>query len=114
MSTVPGCPRLQPHYSQAACTPLIPSLRPPRPALPASRASRLPDALDQLSQVELLGDMDRNEFDQYLNTPGHPDSGALSGQGAVSQVTPTGPTGKPSHFRAGGRHSPYYNSYSVS
>uniref|UniRef100_A0A663ML35 Sox C-terminal domain-containing protein n=1 Tax=Athene cunicularia TaxID=194338 RepID=A0A663ML35_ATHCN len=31
------------------------------------------DTLDQLSQAELLGEMDRNEFDQYLNNPGHSD-----------------------------------------
>ena len=94
MSTVSGCPPSPAYYSQAAYPPLHSNLHAhlgqlsPPPEHPGF------EALDQLSQVELLGDMDRNEFDQYLNTPGHPDSAAgdLSGQGAVSQVTPTGPT----------------------
>ncbi|XP_067412268.1 transcription factor SOX-7 [Emydura macquarii macquarii] len=75
------------------------------------------DSLDQLSQAELLGEMDRNEFDQYLNTPSHADpSGVIiNGHVQVSQV-------------AGGSHSTetslisvladatatYYNNYSVS
>lgn len=36
------------------------------------------ETLDQLSQAELLGEVDRNEFDQYLNTTGtgfHPEQG---------------------------------------
>ncbi|KYO28547.1 transcription factor SOX-7 [Alligator mississippiensis] len=75
------------------------------------------DSLDQLSQAELLGEMDRNEFDQYLNTPGHPEhSGVLiGGHAQVPQA-------------AGGSHSSetslisvladatatYYNNYGIS
>uniref|UniRef100_A0A8C8RPW6 Transcription factor SOX-7 n=1 Tax=Pelusios castaneus TaxID=367368 RepID=A0A8C8RPW6_9SAUR len=75
------------------------------------------DSLDQLSQAELLGEMDRNEFDQYLNAASHSDhSGVtINGHVQVSQV-------------AGGSHSTettlisvladatatYYNNYSVS
>lgn len=36
------------------------------------------ETLDQLSQAELLGEVDRNEFDQYLNSTGsgfHPEQG---------------------------------------
>ncbi|KAJ6661138.1 hypothetical protein lerEdw1_015274 [Lerista edwardsae] len=76
-----------------------------------------PDSLDHLSQAELLEEMDRNEFDQYLNTPGHPEPSGLiiNGHIQVSQTT-------------GGSHTPetslisvladatatYYNNYSVS
>lgn len=75
------------------------------------------DSLDHLSQAELLEEMDRNEFDQYLNTPGHPEPSGLiiNGHVQVSQST-------------GGSHTPetslisvladatatYYNNYSVS
>ncbi|KAL6096039.1 sox7 [Pungitius sinensis] len=37
------------------------------------------ETLDQLSQAELLGEVDRNEFDQYLNSTGngfHPEQGS--------------------------------------
>ncbi|KAF4025278.1 hypothetical protein G4228_017417 [Cervus hanglu yarkandensis] len=117
MSTVPGCPASPAYYSQAAYPPLHSNLHAhlgqlsPPPEHPGF------DALDQLSQVELLGDMDRNEFDQYLNTPGHPDSaaGALSGQGAaVSEVTPTGPTETSLISVLADATATYYNSYSVS
>lgn len=70
------------------------------------------DALDQLSQAELLGDVDRNELDQYLNTPGHADSVvgtiALSGPGAGSA-----PETSLISVLADATAT-YYNSYSVS
>ncbi|XP_072490942.1 transcription factor SOX-7 [Notamacropus eugenii] len=75
------------------------------------------DALDQLSQVELLGDMDRNEFDQYLNTPGHPDSTGsitVNGHAPASQVTPGGPTETSLISVLADATATYYNSYSVS
>ncbi|KAG7453505.1 transcription factor SOX-7 [Solea senegalensis] len=40
------------------------------------------ETLDQLSQAELLGEVDRNEFDQYLNSTGagyHPEQGGGGG-----------------------------------
>ncbi|XP_030627572.1 transcription factor SOX-7 [Chanos chanos] len=44
--------------------------------------------LDQLSQAELLGEVDRDEFDQYLNSTGyHPEQGGMTVTGHI-QVTP--------------------------
>lgn len=47
------------------------------------------EALDQLSQAELLGEVDRDEFDQYLNSNGfhHPEQVGMTVTGHV-QVTP--------------------------
>lgn len=75
------------------------------------------DSLDQLSQAELLEEMDRTEFDQYLNAPGHSETSVmlLNGHGQVSQA-------------AGGAHpsetslisvladatATYYNNYGIS
>ncbi|XP_004630764.1 transcription factor SOX-7 [Octodon degus] len=118
MSTVTGCPSSPAYYSPATYHPLHSTLHThlgqlsPPPEHPGF------DTLDQLSQVELLGDMDRNEFDQYLNTPGHPDSatgaGALSGHTPLSQVTPTGPTETSLISVLADATAAYYNSYSVS
>ncbi|XP_032245044.1 transcription factor SOX-7 [Phoca vitulina] len=118
MSTVPACPPSPAYYSPATYHPLHSNLHAhlgqlsPPPEHPGF------DALDQLSQVELLGDMDRNEFDQYLNTPGHPDSAAgavaLSGHAPVSQVTSTGPTETSLISVLADATATYYNSYSVS
>nr|XP_010966142.2 transcription factor SOX-7 [Camelus bactrianus] len=118
VSMMPGCPPSPAYYSPAPSPPLHSNLHAhlgqlsPPPEHPGF------DALDQLSQAELLGDMDRNEFDQYLNTPGHPDSAAgavaLSGQAAVSQVTPTGPTETSLISVLADATATYYNSYSVS
>lgn len=118
MSSVPGCPPSPAYYSPATYHPLHPNLQAhlgqlsPPPEHPGF------DTLDQLSQVELLGDMDRNEFDQYLNTPGHPDSaagaGTLSGHAPLSQGTPTGPTETSLISVLADATATYYNSYSVS
>ncbi|EDL85328.1 SRY-box containing gene 7 (predicted) [Rattus norvegicus] len=118
MSSVPGCPPSPAYYSHATYHPLHPNLQAhlgqlsPPPEHPGF------DTLDQLSQVELLGDMDRNEFDQYLNTPGHPDSasgvGTLTGHAPLSQGTPTGPTETSLISVLADATATYYNSYSVS
>ncbi|XP_030054573.1 transcription factor SOX-7 [Microcaecilia unicolor] len=74
------------------------------------------DALDQISQAELLGEMDRNEFDQYLNTSGHPDHTGMTmnGHGQVSQ-TATGQTSENSLISVlADATATYYNNYSVS
>uniref|UniRef100_A0A8C5TP15 Sox C-terminal domain-containing protein n=1 Tax=Malurus cyaneus samueli TaxID=2593467 RepID=A0A8C5TP15_9PASS len=73
------------------------------------------DTLDQLSQAELLGEMDRNEFDQYLNNPGHSEQhGGTLANGHV-------PTSGSSHGSENSLISvladataTYYNNYSVS
>ncbi|XP_075411813.1 transcription factor SOX-7 [Tenrec ecaudatus] len=121
MSTVPGCPPSPAYYSPATYHTLHSNLHAhhahlgqlsPPPEHPGF------DALDQLSQVELLGDMDRNEFDQYLNTSGHPDSSAgalsLSGHAQVSQVTAAGPTETSLISVLADATATYYNNYSVS
>ncbi|NXH17126.1 SOX7 factor, partial [Bucco capensis] len=61
------------------------------------------ETLDQLSQAELLGDMDRAEFDQYLNQPSHgPGAGSShsSENSLISVLADATAT--------------YYNNYSVS
>ncbi|OPJ67193.1 transcription factor SOX-7 [Patagioenas fasciata monilis] len=105
-------------YSPDYYTPAFPSLHPPSLHAHLGQLSPPPDhhgfdTLDQLSQAELLGEMDRNEFDQYLNNPGHGDHHVL-----VNGHVPA----------AGGSHTSetslisvladatatYYNNYSVS
>ncbi|XP_008050267.2 transcription factor SOX-7 [Carlito syrichta] len=102
---------------------LLGSLARDQNALPEKRGAPPPeppgfDALDQLSQAELLGDMDRDEFDQYLNTPGHPDAAAgtlaLGGHAAASQGAPTGPSETSLISVLADATAAYYNSYSVS
>uniref|UniRef100_A0A8C9NI82 Sox C-terminal domain-containing protein n=1 Tax=Serinus canaria TaxID=9135 RepID=A0A8C9NI82_SERCA len=74
------------------------------------------DTLDQLSQAELLGEMDRNEFDQYLNNPGHGDhhhSGAL----ASGHVPGSGSSHSSENSLISvlaDATATYYNNYSVS
>uniref|UniRef100_A0A8C3XVJ4 SRY-box transcription factor 7 n=1 Tax=Chelydra serpentina TaxID=8475 RepID=A0A8C3XVJ4_CHESE len=75
------------------------------------------DSLDQLTQAELLGEMDRNEFDQYLNTPGHSDhSGVIiNGHVQVSQVAGGSPSTETSLISVlADATATYYNNYSVS
>ncbi|RLV94634.1 hypothetical protein DV515_00013055 [Chloebia gouldiae] len=80
-----SCPSLPPPPPPSYYTPAFPSLPPPSLHAHLGQLSPPPDhhgfdTLDQLSQAELLGEMDRNEFDQYLNNPGHGDhhGGALA------------------------------------
>ncbi|XP_024064035.1 transcription factor SOX-7 [Terrapene carolina triunguis] len=75
------------------------------------------DSLDQLSQAELLGEMDRNEFDQYLNTPGHSDHSEMiiNGHVQVSQVAGGSPSTETSLISVlADATATYYNNYSVS
>ncbi|XP_068792990.1 transcription factor SOX-7 [Struthio camelus] len=75
------------------------------------------DSLDQLSQAELLGEMDRNEFDQYLNTPGHADHGGalLNGHAPAASVAGSSHTSETSLISVlADATATYYNNYSVS
>ncbi|XP_010185033.1 PREDICTED: transcription factor SOX-7, partial [Mesitornis unicolor] len=113
-----SCPPLPPPPSYY--TPAFPSLHTPSLHAHLGQLSPPPDhhgfeTLDQLSQAELLGEMDRNEFDQYLNNPSHGDH---HGGVLVNGHVPA----------AGGSHgsetslisvladatATYYNNYSVS
>ncbi|XP_042555819.1 transcription factor SOX-7 [Dipodomys spectabilis] len=118
MATTPGCPPSPAYYPPAPYHPLHPNLQAPLGQLSPPPEHPGFDALDQLSQVELLGDMDRNEFDQYLNTPGHPDpamaQGSLSGHAPLAQGTPSGPTETSLISVLADATATYYNSYSVS
>ncbi|XP_063296879.1 transcription factor SOX-7 [Pelobates fuscus] len=73
------------------------------------------DAIDQISQAELLGDMDRNEFDQYLNTSRH-ESGemTLHGHIPVSHSQDLHPPENSLISVLADATATYYNSYSVS
>ncbi|PKK21552.1 SRY (sex determining region Y)-box 7 [Columba livia] len=77
-----SCPSLPPPPPPSYYTPAFPSLHPPSLHAHLGQLSPPPDhhgfdTLDQLSQAELLGEMDRNEFDQYLNNPSHSDHHVL-------------------------------------
>ncbi|XP_048186526.1 LOW QUALITY PROTEIN: transcription factor SOX-7 [Perognathus longimembris pacificus] len=118
MSPAPGCPPSPAYYAPAPYHPLHAGLQAPLGQLSPPPEHPGFDALDQLSQVELLGDMDRNELDQYLNTPGHPDAalgpGTLGGHAPLSQGTPAGPTETSLISVLADATAAYYNSYSVS
>nr|XP_056708699.1 transcription factor SOX-7 [Euleptes europaea] len=75
------------------------------------------DSLDQLSQAELLEEMDRNEFDQYLNATSHPEPGGLIINGHI-QVSPTVGVSHSSETSLisvlADATATYYNNYSIS
>ncbi|XP_036406518.1 transcription factor SOX-7 [Megalops cyprinoides] len=76
------------------------------------------ETLDQLSQAELLGEVDRNEFDQYLNSGGHPEPGGMTITGHI-QVTPAVcPSTSASETSLisvlADATAAYYNNYSIS
>ncbi|NXH91277.1 SOX7 factor, partial [Edolisoma coerulescens] len=115
-----SCPPLPPPPPPSYYTPAFPSLPPPSLHAHLGQLSPPPDhhgfdTLDQLSQAELLGEMDRNEFDQYLNNPGHGDqNGGALANGHV-------PASGSSHSSENSLISvladataTYYNNYSVS
>ncbi|XP_054844092.1 transcription factor SOX-7 [Eublepharis macularius] len=75
------------------------------------------DSLDQLSQAELLEEMDRNEFDQYLNATSHPEPSGLiiNGHIQVSQSAGVSHTSETSLISVlADATATYYNNYSVS
>ncbi|XP_037989707.1 transcription factor SOX-7 [Motacilla alba alba] len=114
--SLPPPPPPPPNYY----TPAFPSLPPPSLHAHLGQLSPPPDhqgfdTLDQLSQAELLGEMDRNEFDQYLNNPSHGDhhGGALaSGHVPVSGSSHSSENSLISVLADA--TATYYNNYSVS
>lgn len=82
------------------------------------------ESLDQLSQAELLGEVDRNEFDQYLNSTGfHPEQGGmtLTGHIQVASTIAAPPSTCPSSTTETSLISvladataAYYNNYGIS
>ncbi|XP_015669255.1 transcription factor SOX-7 [Protobothrops mucrosquamatus] len=75
------------------------------------------DSLDQLSQADLLEEMDRNEFDQYLNAPGHPEPSGLTinGHVQVSQTASSSHSSETSLISVlADATATYYNNYSIS
>ncbi|NXJ86524.1 SOX7 factor, partial [Trogon melanurus] len=115
-----SCPPLPPPPPPSYYTPAFPSLHPPNLHAHLGQLSPPPDhqgfdTLDQLSQAELLGEMDRNEFDQYLNNPGHGDhhSGVLvNGHVPASGSSHASETSLISVLADA--TATYYNNYSVS
>ncbi|KAG8445834.1 hypothetical protein GDO86_010573 [Hymenochirus boettgeri] len=73
------------------------------------------DTIDQISQAELLGDMDRNEFDQYLNTTlQNPSEMTIHGHVQVSEASEIHPPESSLISVLADATATYYNSYSVS
>ncbi|XP_018549964.1 transcription factor SOX-7 isoform X2 [Lates calcarifer] len=85
------------------------------------------ETLDQLSQAELLGEVDRNEFDQYLNSTGtgfHPEQGGsmtVTGHIQVASAATASVTACPSSTTETSLISvladataAYYNNYGIS
>ncbi|XP_051792934.1 transcription factor SOX-7 [Acanthochromis polyacanthus] len=72
------------------------------------------ETLDQLSQAELLGEVDRDEFDQYLNSTGgfHPEQGAVV-TGHI-QVASSGPSETSLISVLADATAAYYNNYGIS
>ncbi|MBN3290345.1 SOX7 factor, partial [Polypterus senegalus] len=73
------------------------------------------ETLDHLSQAELLGEVDRNEFDQYLNSTGHPDQNGLTISGHI-QVTPAACSSSENSLISvlADATAAYYNNYGIS
>ncbi|KAK7906866.1 hypothetical protein WMY93_015478 [Mugilogobius chulae] len=80
------------------------------------------ETLDQLSQAELLSEVDRNEFDQYLNSTGtgfHPEQSTMSVTGHI-QVASTATAGSSSSSETSlisvlaDATAAYYNNYGIS
>ncbi|NXE68297.1 SOX7 factor, partial [Calcarius ornatus] len=120
-----SCPSLPPPPPPPPSyyTPAFPSLPPANLHAHLGQLSPPPDhhgfdTLDQLSQAELLGEMDRNEFDQYLNNPGHGDHHHHHGGALASGHVPGSGSSHSSENSLisvlADATATYYNNYSVS
>nr|XP_054486301.1 transcription factor SOX-7 [Agelaius phoeniceus] len=120
-----SCPSLPPPPPPPPSyyTPAFPSLPPPNLHAHLGQLSPPPDhhgfdTLDQLSQAELLGEMDRNEFDQYLNNPGHGDHHHHHGGALANGHVPGSGSSHSSENSLisvlADATATYYNNYSVS
>ncbi|XP_076873052.1 transcription factor SOX-7 [Brachyhypopomus gauderio] len=77
------------------------------------------ESLDQLSQAELLGEVDRDEFDQYLNsTSYHPEQGGMTVTGHIqvtaSSTCPSSTTESSLISVLADATAAYYNNYGIS
>ncbi|XP_008300417.1 transcription factor SOX-7 [Stegastes partitus] len=82
------------------------------------------ETLDQLSQAELLGEVDRDEFDQYLNSTGggfNPEQGAMTVTGHIQVASAAAAASCPSSSTETSLISvladataAYYNNYGIS
>ncbi|KAM9779491.1 transcription factor SOX-7 [Syngnathus typhle] len=74
------------------------------------------ETLDQLSQAELLGEVDRNEFDQYLNSGFHPaeQGGAVTVTGHIQVSAASTATETSLISVLADATAAYYNNYGIS
>lgn len=74
------------------------------------------ETLDQLTQAELLAEVDRDEFDQYLNSSAHLDQGvAVTGHIQVTPVSCPSSTSETSLISVlADATAAYYNNYGIS
>ncbi|XP_038655927.1 transcription factor Sox-7-like [Scyliorhinus canicula] len=74
------------------------------------------DNLEHISQAELLGEVDRNEFDQYLNTSSHLNQAGMAINSHLSDVSSSGGTSSERSLISvlADATAAYYNSYSSS
>ncbi|KAM6954271.1 transcription factor SOX-7 [Aplochiton taeniatus] len=97
-----GTGGLLPGHPLSYYGPTFPQLQPPGLQGHLGQLSPPPEhghmeSLDQLSQAELLGEVDRDEFDQYLNSAGfHPEQGGLTVTGHIQVTASTASPGSSS------------------
>ncbi|XP_043918639.1 transcription factor SOX-7 [Protopterus annectens] len=116
IQALPSCPPPPPPYYTSSFPSVHHSLHVHLGQLSPPPDQHSLDSLDQINQAELLGEMDRNEFDQYLNTPLHVEQNGLNVSGHI-QVTQSGCTSSSETSLISvlaDATAAYYNSYSIS